>query len=123
MGFEFPRRFKGIQEYDEHRSGFSIGGFYDIPLTESIYFEPGLSLFYNTIGLDEIVAIDADGEQTVSVDGSVRNFGFRVPLVAGYRFEFTEDIAVSFFTARSSTSALHRNHDIPARREGVAKQL
>ena len=79
-------------------SGFSIGGFYDIPLTESIYFEPGLSLFYNTIGLDEIVAIDADGEQTVSVDGSVRNFGFRVPLVAGYRFEFTEDIAVSFFT-------------------------
>ena len=47
-----------------------------IPLTESIYFEPGLSLFYNTIGLDEIVAIDADGEQTVSVDGSVRNFRF-----------------------------------------------
>ena len=93
-----PAASKSYKQMMNNGSGFSIGGFYDIPLTENIYFEPGLSLSYNTFGLDEIVILDSDVDMPVGIDGSVRNFGFRVPLVAGYRFEFTEDIAVSFFT-------------------------
>lgn len=68
-------------------SGFAIGAFYDIPFKGSFFFEPGLSFFYNTIGFEGIVH-----------DGSYRNVGFRIPIVGGYRFDFTDDIAMSVFT-------------------------
>lgn len=78
-------------------SGFSIGGFYNLPLGKSFYFEPGLSFFYNTIGIPEYPLVSEDA-RTVITDGSLRNFGFRIPFVAGYRLGFTQDIAVSVFT-------------------------
>jgi len=87
-----------VKDIMNNGSGFSIGGFYDIPLTESVYFEPGLSIFYNTFGIDDITVVGEPASSPVEVDGSIRNFGFRVPLTVGYRFEFTEDIAVSAFT-------------------------
>jgi len=75
-------------------SGFSLGAFYDIPLYKSLYFEPGLSFYYNTIGIPDI-SLDPS---SVLVSGSLRNVGFRIPLVAGYRFDFTDDIGLSVFT-------------------------
>lgn len=87
-----------VKDVYSNGSGFSLGGFYDIPLSESVYFEPALSVFYNTIGIDDLVVLGEPSQPPLPVSGSIRNFGFRVPLVAGYRFEFTEDIAVSFFT-------------------------
>lgn len=75
-------------------SGFSVGAFYDIPVYGALYFEPGLSFFYNTIGISDIIV---NAENAV-IDGSLRNVGFRIPLVAGYRFDFTDDIALSVFT-------------------------
>lgn len=39
-------------------AGFSIGAIYNIPVVANLYFEPGLSLFYNTSGLDLDTAFD-----------------------------------------------------------------
>ncbi len=78
-------------------SGFSLGAFYDIPLYKSLYFEPGLSFFYNTIGIPDI-SVASSPSSSVLVSGSLRNVGFRVPLVAAYRFDFTDDIGLSVFT-------------------------
>lgn len=88
----------GAQVYG-NGSGFSLGAFYDIPLYKALYFEPGLSFFYNTIGMPDIQIIPESPElRTTVIDGSLRNVGFRIPMVAGYRFDFTDDIALSVFT-------------------------
>lgn len=83
--------------YYSNGAGFSLGAVYNIPLYKNLYFEPGLSLFYDTFG-EEVLNIDNDGMSIGTIDGSIRNFGFRVPLVAGYHFDFTDDMQVSVFT-------------------------
>lgn len=75
--------------------GFTIGGYYNIPLYKNLYFEPGLGVFYNTVGFD--YGYDK-GDGIVSCTGSLRNWGFRIPLLVGYHFDFTEDMKVSVFT-------------------------
>ncbi len=76
-------------------AGFSVGAVYNITLFKNLYFEPGLSVFYNTAGYDGFMY---DSNDEFGVKGSIRNFGFRIPLVAGYHFDFTEDMKVSVFT-------------------------
>ena len=100
-------------------SGFSIGGFYDIPLWKNLYFEPGLSLYYNTFGINEIVGLD-DMDMPLTIDGSVRNLGFRIPLLAGYRFDFTEDISMSFLTGPQLNIGLNCKMHINARNNVVS---
>lgn len=84
--------------YDSYSNGagFSIGAIYQIPLYKNLYFEPGLSLFYDTFG-QERQSADSNG-LPYQIDGSIRNFGFRIPLVAGYHFDFTDDIRIAPFT-------------------------
>lgn len=71
-------------------AGFSIGAIYNIPLWKNLYFEPGISFSYNTMGCD---IIDSEGAS----DFSFRRFGVRVPFAFGYRFNFSP-CAVSVFT-------------------------
>lgn len=80
-------------------AGFEIGGIYNIPLWKNLYFEPGLSLYYNTMKLSDAYVNTWVGSaaQLDKAGGSVRRFGFRAPLVAGYRFDF-EPVAISVFT-------------------------
>lgn len=104
--------------------GFSIGGVYNIPLFMNLYFEPGLDVFYNTIGVNqwyffkENITDSATGnidevEIPYQIDGSIRNFGFRIPFLVGYHFDFTEDIKVNVFTGPqlnlSLVSRYHQN--------------
>lgn len=91
-------------------AGFSIGGVYNIPLYKNLYFEPGLSLFYDTFG-EEFGIIDANMNYIGTKDGSIRNLGFRIPLVAGYHFDFTDDMQVSVFTGpQLNLSLLAKEH-------------
>lgn len=101
--------------------GFSLGGIYNIPVYKNLYFEPGLSLFYNTFGAnhwdtytDPAIVDPATGdpaEITYQIDGSIRNFGFRIPLMIGYHFDFTEDIKVNVFTGpQLNLSVVSRYH-------------
>lgn len=76
-------------------AGFEAGVIYNIPLWKNLYFEPGLNLYYSTMKSDITVA---DSELTsASASMSARRFGFRVPLRAGYRFDFSP-VSVSVFT-------------------------
>lgn len=86
----------GGNDYYSNGAGFSIGAIYNIPLYQNLYFEPGLSVFYDTFGEEFLTSDDAGFPYTE--DGSIRNFGFRIPLVAGYHFDFTDDMQISVFT-------------------------
>lgn len=77
-------------------AGFTIGAIYNMPLWQNLYFEPGLSLFCDTFGTEMIAS--ADGSTPYTIDGSIRNFGFRIPLQFGYFFDFTDDVRIAPFT-------------------------
>ncbi len=81
-------------------AGFHVGAVYNIPLYMNFYFEPGVSIFYNTFGQQVTTAWNEDvpGDVPFTVDGSIRNFGFRVPFNLGFRFDLTDEIGVSLYT-------------------------
>jgi len=128
--------------YYSNQAGFSIGGIYNIPLYMNLYFEPGLTLFYNTIGANQwdtftqqkpvldsagqpVIApngdvVTEDFEMPYQIDGSVRNFGFRIPLNVGFHFDFTEDIKVHVYTGpQINLSLIARYHQDAVRVPGV----
>lgn len=76
-------------------AGFSAGAVYNIPVWKNLYFEPGLMLYYSTMGLD-VDGLNADGTYN-GLSASVRRFGFRIPFRFGYRFDFA-DASVHVFT-------------------------
>lgn len=125
-----------------NQAGFSVGGIYNIPLFMNLYFEPGLSVFYNTIGANQwdtftqkVPQLDGAGQPVVGpggeavtddvevpyqIDGSIRNFGFRIPLNVGYHFDFTEDVKVHVFTGpQINLSLVARYHQDAVRVPGV----
>ncbi|MDE5607933.1 MAG: PorT family protein [Muribaculaceae bacterium] len=84
------------ETYDTYTNGagFNVGAIYNIPVVKNFYFEPGLSLFYNTFGQE--ISVDADFP--IEIKTSIRNFGFRVPFNFGYRFDFTDDMSIYIYT-------------------------
>ena len=102
-------------------AGFEIGGVYNIPLWKNLYFEPGLSLYYNTMKLSDFFIDDMIGDVTAfdKASGSVRRFGFRAPLVAGYHFDF-EPVAISVFTGPVISLGLSGRMHVNAEGSGVS---
>ena len=77
--------------------GVEFGGIYNVPVVANFYIEPGLKFFYNTYSMkDEFVKALQDDIIFNSV--SFKKFGMRVPVMAGYHFDFTDDVKVSLFT-------------------------
>lgn len=75
--------------------GVEFGGIYNIPVVANFYIEPGLKLYYNTYSLKD----DYLPQDDIILSGaSIRKFGMRVPVMAGYHFDFTDDVKVSVFT-------------------------
>ncbi len=83
----------GADDLYNNGAGFTIGAVYNIPLWQNLYFEPGLSIFYDTFGME----IQYD-PTPMMLNGSIRNFGMRIPLVAGYNFDFTDNLRIAPFT-------------------------
>lgn len=77
--------------------GVEFGGIYNVPVVANFYIEPGLKLFYDTYSVKDDW-LDMVGEGSVMTSNSIRKFGMRIPVMAGYHFDFTEDIKVSVFT-------------------------
>lgn len=75
-------------------AGFSFGGIYNMPIIANLYFEPGFNFYYRTTKYDK-VHIDAVGNEFLNA--SQREFGFAVPVMVGYRFNFNP-VKVSVFT-------------------------
>ena len=73
-------------------SGATVMAVYNIPLTSKVYFEPGVGMFYNTMGIQPIEVDEG------FYDGSIRNVGFRIPFNVGYRFELFNDLDIAACT-------------------------
>lgn len=82
----------GANEGINNGSGFTLTGVYNMPVSRNVFFEPGIGVFYNTMGIKPFEMKDA------IFDGSVRNFGIRVPLNLGYRFEMFDNFQLAAFT-------------------------
>lgn len=98
-------------------AGFTVGAVYNMPIYNNLYFEPGLSLFYNTFGQQEFKSVEIEEGMPISyfLDSSIRNLGFRIPMIAGYNFDFTDDVRIAPFTGPqlnfSFVSRFHSNED------------
>ena len=60
-----------------NQAGFSAGMIYNIPLFANLYFEPGLSVFYDTFGTARMGFVESDrpfilpdGQPALNPDGS-----------------------------------------------------
>lgn len=73
------------------RVGFDAGVIYNTPLWKNLYIEPGVSLYYNAAM-------------------SVRQFGFRVPVRVGYRFDFGPASVNVFTGPRLEIGVVGRDH-------------
>lgn len=86
----------GISTF-KNGGGVEFGGIYNIPVVANFYLEPGLKFYYNTYSLkDEFV--EALQDDIIFNSVSYKNFGMRIPVMAGYHFDFTNDFKVSLFT-------------------------
>ncbi|MDE7375822.1 MAG: PorT family protein [Muribaculaceae bacterium] len=86
----------GIDCYN-NGGGIEFGGIYNLPIVANLYIEPGLKLYYDTYSLNDdfIPAIEDD----IIFDGmTIKKFGMRIPVMAGYHFDFTKDIKAYIFT-------------------------
>lgn len=79
-------------------AGFSIGAIYNIPVVANLYFEPGLSFYYDSFKMDELTFGTDEGEIINTESPKVVQTGFRVPLNIGYRFDLFENGSISIFT-------------------------
>lgn len=95
IGLDISSASEGYDVYS-NGAGFNIGAIYHLPVKMNFYFEPGLGIFYDTFGCSAYA--DIVGGKAPLVDGSIRNFGFRIPFHFGYHFDFTDDISVSIYT-------------------------
>lgn len=77
--------------------GVELGGIYNIPVVANFYIEPGLKFYYNTYSFKDDF-VDAIEDDIIYNSASLRKFGMRIPVVAGYHFDFTNYIKVSVFT-------------------------
>lgn len=77
--------------------GVELGGIYNVPVVANFYIEPGLKFYYNTYSLKADFMEDFQNDITFN-SVSFKKFGMRIPVMAGYHFDFTNDIKVSVFT-------------------------
>lgn len=86
----------GISAF-KNGGGVEFGAIYNVPVAANFYIEPGLKFFYNSYSLkDDFVSAIEDDINYDSV--SIKKFGMRIPVMAGYHFDFTQDFKVSLFT-------------------------
>ena len=77
--------------------GVEFGGIYNFPVVANFYIEPGLKFYYNTYSFKDFSIMDIE-EDIVIQSASMRKFGMRIPVMAGYHFDFTDDVKLSLFT-------------------------
>lgn len=86
----------GVSIYN-NGGGIEFGGIYNAPVVANFYIEPGLKLYYDTYSMNDDL-IDAMDDSSTIKSVTNKKFGMRIPVMAGYHFDFTSDIKVSVFT-------------------------
>ncbi len=74
-------------------SGFSVGGIVRLPVYRNFYFEPGVSYFLNTMGINNLLHEDG-----YYYEGSARTSGIRIPLNFGYTFNLLDNLDLGVYT-------------------------
>lgn len=88
----------GIDAY-KNGGGIEFGAIYNAPIVANFYVEPGLKLYYNTYSGNMDLFVDSEYDDDELFDSmSVRKLGMRIPVMAGYHFDFTDNVKVSVFT-------------------------
>ena len=83
--------------------GGSVGAVYHLPVFANLFFEPGMSLYYDTYVIDDLYADNGISDSPQSVDADIRKFGVRIPLTIGYRFDIWENAGISILTGPELT--------------------
>lgn len=100
--------------------GLDAGVVCNLPLWRNLYFEPGVSLYYNAMGID-IEALDESGMlSSAKIDASIRRFGLRIPLQVGYRFDFAP-CSFSVFTGPELECGLVGRSHTRVKYQGVSE--
>lgn len=86
----------GINFYN-NGGGIEFGGIYNAPLVANLYIEPGLKLYYDSYSVKDEFIMDIE-DDIIFNSVSFKKFGMRIPVMAGYHFDFTSDIKVYAFT-------------------------
>lgn len=100
-------------------SGFSVGAFYTVPVYKGLYVEPELSVYYNTVIIDPDIVQSVLTDHQVPAEGSLRNFGLRIPVTVGYRFSLTDDMALSVFTGPQLNIGLINDQYVNATKHNI----
>lgn len=95
--------------------GFSVGAVYNIPVVANLYVEPGLNFYYNSTGIKTLPALDKGFDHH-----SLRETGFRVPVMLGYHFDFTDDVNLAVFTGPELQVGLSSDYYVKTDGHGMA---
>lgn len=76
--------------------GIEFGAIYNIPVIANLYIEPGLKLYYDTYSADIDIIEAITGYNSSSL--TVKKFGMRIPVMAGYHFDFINTTKAYVFT-------------------------
>lgn len=82
----------GCNDGINNGSGLTVMGVYNIPIGKNLFIEPGVGIFYNTMGIKPFE------DNNAIYDGSVRNFGIRIPVNIGYRVGLFDNFELAAFT-------------------------
>lgn len=82
-------------------AGVSVGAIYNVKLVANLYLEPGVMLYYNTVG-----GSTETGYPGESLDVSLRELGLRVPVNVGYHVDF-DAFSIKLFTGPELRYGLH----------------
>lgn len=101
LGFDIMS-LRNQSEIYSNSGGLHMGVVYNMPVWKNLYFEPGVSIFYNraNIKAGNTGTYVVSGNQIVSgrSNGNISNWGFRIPLNIGFHFDITDNVRIAPFT-------------------------
>lgn len=77
--------------------GVSIGAIMRINLPKNFYFEPGATLFHSCYKYKDLVITGSNGE-VIEKDPKLTKWGFQIPLMIGYGFNFSKSFGLDIYT-------------------------
>lgn len=82
--------------YDSYNTGagFTLGGIYNVPFRNNFYFEPGVLFYYTGMSSKDLIKFD----NNYLLQGSARQYGFRIPMNVGYQFNAGDNLTVGVAT-------------------------
>ncbi|MDE6637323.1 MAG: PorT family protein [Muribaculaceae bacterium] len=87
------------EKLDLFRTGYgaTIGAVYSYWISDFVFLEPGVSLFYDTYAYKDLIISDEKGK-TIEEDPSLYKLGVRIPVVIGYSYNLFDNLPMRVYT-------------------------